>query len=83
MSDANTDTIIATIPKNRREELRVTLGEFKGHQLLQLRAWISESGLPTKNGFGLQAALIPALRQALQDAEAEAKRRGWVTADGA
>jgi hypothetical protein len=83
MTDVPTDTIIAAIPKNSREESRVALGEFKGHNLLQLRAWISESGTPTKNGFGLQAALIPKLREALQEAEAEAKRRGWITADGA
>jgi hypothetical protein len=77
MSD--TDTIIATIPKNSREELRISLGEFKGHNLLHLRAWLSESDTPTKNGFGIQAALIPKLRDALADAEAEATRRGWIS----
>jgi len=77
MSDA-ADTIIAKIPKNSREELRVTLGEFKGHNLLHLRAWITESETPTKNGFGIQAALIPKLLEALQDAQAEGRRRGWL-----
>jgi hypothetical protein len=82
LSAAAADTVIATIPKNSREELRVTLGEFKGHNLLYLRAWISEGDIPTKNGFGIQAALIPKLREALQDAEAEGLRRGWIIQAG-
>jgi hypothetical protein len=80
MSDATTDTIIATIPKNTREELRVSLSEFKGHKLCQLRAWITDGDIPTKNGFGIQVTLIPSLIAALQDAEAEGQRRGWVPA---
>lgn len=31
------DLHIATIPKNKREEIRVTLGEFNGHQLFNVR----------------------------------------------
>jgi hypothetical protein len=81
MSDQAQDTIIASIPKNSREELRVTLGEFKGHRLCQLRAWALRDGaesIPTKNGFGIQAAVIPKLREALAEAETEARRRGWI-----
>lgn len=76
--DTAPDTLIATIPKNSREELRVSLSEFKGHNLLQLRAWVIESGVPTKNGFGIQAALIPKLRKALHEAELKARELGWL-----
>jgi hypothetical protein len=74
----DTGTVIATIPKNSREELRTSLDEYKGHKLLHIRAWVAESNTPTKSGFGLQAALIPELRAALAVAEAKARSLGWL-----
>lgn len=32
-------TIIATLRKNAREDLRVSLDKFNGHDLLSLRVW--------------------------------------------
>ena len=80
-TDTQDDTVVADIPKNRREVLRVSLGEFKGHQLCHLRVWVSSGGpLPTKNGFGIEPTLIRLLREALDRADEEAKRLGWLDA---
>lgn len=75
-----TDTIISTIPKNAAEELRVTLTEFNGHPLCDLRTFVeyrstSEIG-PTKKGVTFAVALLPTIIAGLQEAEAEARRRG-------
>jgi hypothetical protein len=78
----DTGTVIANIPKNSREELRISLDEYKGHKLLHLRAWVAESNTPTKSGFGIQMALIPKLRVALADAEAKAREMGWLGPEG-
>lgn len=74
------DTIISTIPKNAAEELRVTLTEFNGHNLCDLRLYAAyrttgEIG-PTKKGITVSVALLPAIIAGLQEAEAEARRRG-------
>ncbi|CAN7685912.1 transcriptional coactivator p15/PC4 family protein [Rhizobium sp. LjRoot30] len=76
------DTIIATVKKNSRENLRVSLGKFVGHNLLNLRLWFTADvdGMerPSKSGFSLRITLIPELIAALQQAEAEARRRGLI-----
>jgi hypothetical protein len=80
MSD-NPDREIARVRKNSREELVLTLGTFKTYRLLHLRIWArNEAGqeIPTKSGFAFQAALIPALRHALAEAEREARALGWL-----
>lgn len=69
------------IPKNSREELRVTVEEFKGVPLVNLRVWfVAEEGnmRPGKQGVALRVDLLPDLRRALEQAEAEAKRQGLI-----
>jgi hypothetical protein len=72
--------IIATIQKNAREELRVELGEFKGHQLASLRVWVEKqdgSGkIPTPKGVTFAVALLPAVVPALIEAERAARADG-------
>ncbi|NUB25735.1 transcriptional coactivator p15/PC4 family protein [Azospirillum brasilense] len=80
MSSPDTDSIIATIPKNATEEVRITLTSYNGHPLVDLRTFVEyrttgESG-PTKKGLTVAVALLPAIISGLQDAEAEARRRG-------
>nr|WP_282183985.1 transcriptional coactivator p15/PC4 family protein [Azospirillum sp. OGB3] len=60
--------------------MRVTLTEFNGHPLCDLRTFVeyrstSEIG-PTKKGVTFGVALLPQIIAGLQDAEAEARRRG-------
>lgn len=76
MSD---EIIVAEIPKNTRETLRVGLSKFNGHDLINMRVWFeAESGehRPGKAGVALRVALLPELIAALQKTEAEAIHRG-------
>ena len=75
------DTVIASIPKNSSEELRVFLSRYQGHDLCGLRVFYeakdgSGSMLPGKSGVNVRVAMLPAIIEALQEAKAEAERRG-------
>lgn len=77
---------IATIRKNAREDLRVTLEEFRGHHLLNLRIWFdADDGeqRPGKQGVALRLDLLPHLRTALSEAEQEARKSGLLSGEGA
>lgn len=81
MNDAPV-TVIATIDKNQREEIRVALSAFKGVELVDLRVFADSANAPeriaTKKGLACRVGMLPALIVALQDAEAEARRRGLI-----
>jgi hypothetical protein len=71
--------IIVEIPKNAREIIRVTLGEYSGHQVAGARVWFqAEDGSwrPGKSGIAFRVALLPAVAEGLEKAIAEARRRG-------
>jgi hypothetical protein len=75
--------VIASLDKNRAEQLRVALDEFRGHRLLDLRVTVeltTSSGIqtPTKKGVSVGVHMIPELRLALAEAEAQARERGWL-----
>lgn len=76
------DTIIAALKKNSRQTLRVSIGKFREHDLLTLRLWFTPDAdateRPSKAGFSLRITLINDLIEALQHAEAEARRRGLI-----
>jgi len=71
---------IATIPKNSMDEVRVSLSEFKGHTYVDVRVYTEFEGdsekRPTKKGITVRPDLLPELRQALEQAEAEARAAG-------
>ena len=75
----------AVIPKNSREEVRVCLDEFSGHQLVDVRVYADfnagpvETRGPTKKGVSLAVERLPDLIDGLQAAKAEAIRRGLLT----
>ena len=63
---------ICTIPKNRTEEIRVSLDDFKGNQLVNLRVWFQNSDgemRPGKQGIAFKLALLPEVLAALHRAE--------------
>ena len=76
------DRVIAVIEKNRDEEIRVVLGDFKGHQLVSIRIFADpreddgQDRVPTKKGVTCKVALLPEIIKALQDAEAVARKEG-------
>jgi hypothetical protein len=72
---------LSTIPKNKREEIRVGLDQFNGHDLFAARVWfLTEDGnrLPGKSGIAFKASLLPEFARAVEMALAEAKKRGLV-----
>jgi hypothetical protein len=76
----NAPVVIAHIP-NGRESVRIALDHAKGEATIDIRLCVevsSTSGVrtPTKAGITLPIDRLPVLRQALQAAEAEARKRG-------
>lgn len=74
------DTIVATIPKNAREEIRVILNEFNGHKLLNIRIFVNVDDRPdrrpTAKGLTIKRHLLPALMEALAKAQAAIEATG-------
>lgn len=78
------EKLICTIPKSRSEEIRVGLSEFVAndtrHDMFFARVFFdSADGFrPAKNGLNLKLVHLPALIEALQDAEQEARLAGLI-----
>lgn len=75
------ETLIATIDKNAREEIRISLSEFNGHDLANIRVWFrTDDGdmRPGNKGLAFKLEKLPAVIQALNDLEAEARRLGLI-----
>ena len=81
MTDAHP---IATITKNSREEIHVALTKFKNHQLVDIRVFADNGSehVATKKGISIAVQRLPELIQALQGAEAEARRCGLLDGEG-
>lgn len=57
--------IIARFVKNSVEEVRLSLTEFKGHKLIDIRAFyldLDNEYKPTKKGIAISVDLYPELR---------------------
>lgn len=66
----NEGTVIAEFDKNQREKVRVSLTEYNGVELLDVRAFYESGGeMKPGKGLALRRDLIPTLRKALQAAE--------------
>ena len=83
---ASSPVIIASLNKNRTERLRIALDSWQGHELLDIRVTtqLSEGTdlwSPTKKGVSINVAMLPALRQALADAETKARELGLIAGD--
>jgi hypothetical protein len=73
--------LIATIEKNKLEEIRVGLSDFNGHDLLNIRIWAEPRNggaerIPTKAGICCNVRLLPELIEALRQAGAAARKAG-------
>ena len=69
-------SIIASIRKNSREEIRVAHETFKGHELISIRIWFEAddgSMRPGKAGITIRPSVLPEIIVALSKA-AEAGR---------
>ena len=76
------EKLIAIIPKSRSEEIRVGISEFTAnetrHDMFFARVFFdgADGFKPGKNGLNLKLAHLPALIEALQVAEQEARVAG-------
>lgn len=76
-------TAIATIKKNSREDVRVTLDEFRGHHLVNVRIFYDAGEgemRPGKQGIAVKVELLPELLSALTAAEKAARQAGLMEA---
>ena len=76
-----TQRLIASIEKNSRQILRVTLDDFKGHRLVNLLVWFKTAEgdyCPGRHGVTLRINKLERLIAALMDAHAQANQVGWL-----
>ena len=80
------EKVVGQFEKNSREEIRVQLREFKGHQLLDIRTFYftSEGGepKPSPKGVSMSLRLLPHLTEAILEAERVLKEEGLLDANG-
>jgi hypothetical protein len=75
------DQLIASIEKNAREEFRVSLSEFNGYDLANVRVFYRAGDgdlRPGKAGLAIRLEKLPAVIEALQSTVAEAHRLGLI-----
>ena len=69
-SEAAAPVVIAEFPKNKKETVRVSLTEYQGNDLLDIRAYYpTADGMKAGKGISLQRSQLVTLRKALQQAE--------------
>jgi len=80
------DKLIGQFEKNSREEIRVQLREFKGHQLLDIRIFYftADGGepKPSPKGISMSIKLLPQLQEALLEGERVLKEEGLMSPEG-
>ena len=83
MTDAPA-VIIAEIPLHKRERVLVSLKQFKGVDLIDVRKWYldnEDDSLRPSKGIALNVKHLPQLEAAITKALAEARERGLVNTD--
>ena len=76
------EELVSSFEKNALEEVRVSLTEFKGHQLIDLRVYYTSPDgepRPTKKGLAISVGLYPELKEALVKLEQVLKDKGLLT----
>ena len=67
------DKTIATFKKNKFQEIRVGIREFKGNDLVDIRTWTmtqgSEDMVPTAKGVSINVQIFKDLKGALAQVE--------------
>ncbi len=72
--------IISKLTKNARETIFLSLSEFKGHRLIDIRVHVpgEQEGdwVPTRKGVSLAVGLYPAFKQSLAELEEALIKQG-------
>ncbi len=77
------DEVIAQFQKNSREEIRVTINEFKGNKYIHLRTYVGFEGeerKPTPKGIAIGVDLFPELKKAMTQLEKKLLEAGLIDA---
>ena len=64
--------LVSRFNKNAMEEIRVSLSEFKGHKLIDIRCYFGREGedrKPTKKGVSISVKLYPEIKKAFSELE--------------
>jgi hypothetical protein len=71
------DKTVFVFPKNKFQEIRVGIREYKGNDLIDIRTWTltqgSEEMVPTAKGVSINVNLLADLKKALDIVENELK----------
>ena len=71
------DKTVFVFQKNKFQEIRVGIREYKGNDLIDIRTWTqtqgSEEMVPTAKGVSVNVNLLPDLKKALELVEKELK----------
>ena len=71
------DKTVSVFQKNKFQEIRVGIREFKGNDLIDIRTWTLTQGtedmVPTAKGVSMNIHLLPELKKALDKVEQELK----------
>lgn len=74
--------VVATIHKNANESIRVSVSQFHGHTLADVRVFAPVAGMdclcPTKKGVSVRVEMVDEVIAALHEAKARAAELGWV-----
>jgi hypothetical protein len=67
------DKTVAVFQKNKFQEIRIGIREFKGNDLVDIRIWTmtqgSEEMVPTAKGVTMNISLLPELKKSLESVE--------------
>lgn len=67
------DKTIATFKKNKFQEIRIGIREYKGNDLIDIRTWTLTQGteemVPTAKGVSINVSLLADLKKAIEDVE--------------
>jgi len=69
---------VATFDKNKFEEIKIGVKEYKGFDLIDLRVWVDSKDaggkVPTAKGLSLNVELFPQFKKAILDLETVLKK---------
>ena len=76
------DKTVFTFKKNKFQEVRVGIREYKGNDLVDIRTWTmtqgSEEMVPTAKGVSININLLPDLKKAIEIVEQELKQNAMM-----
>jgi hypothetical protein len=76
------DKTVSVFKKNKFQEIRVGVREFKGNDLIDIRTWTmtqgSEEMVPTAKGVSINIHLLPELKKSIAEAEKVLKENGML-----